>query len=117
MADKEKIRGYIRTQYTKVAKREVQSCCSDGCGCSDATADIGEVTKKLGYSEQDFYDAPYESNMGLGCGNPMAIASLKEGETVLDLGSGGALTAFNRRKQGRRTGMFIAWEYSMIYFT
>lgn len=107
MADKEKIRGHIRTQYTKVAKREVQSCCSGGCGCSDTAADIGEVSKKLGYSEQDFYDAPYESNMGLGCGNPVAIASLKKGETVLDLGSGGGFDCFIARKRVGETGHVI----------
>lgn len=107
MADKEKIRGYIRTQYTKVAKREVQSCCSGGCGCSDTSADIGEITKRLGYSEQDFYDAPYESNMGLGCGNPVAIASLKEGEIVLDLGSGGGFDCFIATKRVGETGHVI----------
>jgi len=107
MADKEKIRGHIRGQYTKVARREVQSCCSSECGCNGTATDISAVSKKLGYSEQDFYDAPYESNMGLGCGNPIAIASLKEGETVLDLGSGGGFDCFIARKRVGETGHVI----------
>jgi SAM-dependent methyltransferase len=107
MADKEKIRGHIRKQYAKAAKREVKSCCSGECGCNGTAADISAVSKKLGYSEQDFYDAPYESNMGLGCGNPVAIASLKEGETVLDLGSGGGFDCFIARKRVGATGYII----------
>jgi len=107
MADKEKIRGHIRGQYAKVAKRAAQSCCSAECGCNGTAADINAVSKKLGYSEQDFYDAPFEANMGLGCGNPVAIASLKAGETVLDLGSGGGFDCFIARKRVGETGYVI----------
>jgi len=63
MADNEKIRGHIRGKYAKIARREVKSC---ACGGDDSETDIAAISKKLGYSEQDFYDAPYESNMGLG---------------------------------------------------
>ena len=107
MEYKEKIRGHIRGQYSKVAKRKVVSCCSSECGCNGTAADISAVSKKLGYSEQDFYDAPFEANMGLGCGNPVAIASLKEGETVLDLGSGGGFDCFIARKRVGETGYVI----------
>lgn len=107
MADKEKVRSVIRAQYAKAAKRKAVSCCSGECGCNGTAADIAEVSKKLGYSEQDFFDAPYESNMGLGCGNPVAIASLMEGETVVDLGSGGGFDCFIARKRVGETGYVI----------
>ena len=105
--DKEKIRGHIRKRYAKVAKRETASCCTTSSCCNSAETDLSAVTQKLGYSEQDFYDAPYESNMGLGCGNPVAIASLKEGETVLDLGSGGGFDCFIARKKVGEVGRVI----------
>jgi len=98
MANKEEIRGHIRKQYAKAAKQEAEPSCCGECGCNGTAADISEVSKRLGYSEQDFFDAPYESNMGLGCGNPVAIAGLKDGETVLDLGSGGGFDCFIARK-------------------
>jgi len=107
MTDKEAIRRHIREQYAKAARHEVKSCCSSECGCNGTAADVSEVSKKLGYSEQDFYDAPYESNMGLGCGNPVAIASLKAGETVLDLGSGGGFDCFIARKRIGEEGCVI----------
>ncbi len=107
MLDKEKTRGFIRERYSKVAKREVKSCCSSKCGCDGSATDIVAASKQLGYGEQDFYDAPYEANMGLGCGNPVAIASLKEGETVLDLGSGGGFDCFIARKRVGETGCVI----------
>ena len=107
MADKEKIRGFVRDRYSKAAKHEAKPCCSNACGCDGSAADIAAASRRLGYGEQDFYDAPYESNMGLGCGNPVAIASLKEGETVLDLGSGGGFDCFIARKRVGETGRVI----------
>lgn len=105
--DKEKIKAHIRKRYSKVAKRESASCSKSTCCCNSVKTDLSAVTQKLGYSEQDFYDAPYESNMGLGCGNPVAIASLKEGETVLDLGSGGGFDCFIARKKVGEKGHVI----------
>lgn len=107
MTDKELVRGRIRKQYALAARREVKPCCSGECGCNGTATDIAEVSKKLGYSEKDFFDAPYQSNMGLGCGNPLAIASLKEGEIVVDLGSGGGFDCFIARKQVGEKGQVI----------
>ncbi|MCL1901113.1 MAG: arsenite methyltransferase [Firmicutes bacterium] len=104
---KEEVRNHIRQQYAKAAKKEVQSCCSGGCGCNGTAVDISEVSKKLGYTEKDFFDAPKESNMALGCGNPVAIASLRQGETVLDLGSGGGFDCFLARKKVGDKGFVI----------
>lgn len=107
MENNEEIREHIRTQYAKAANKKAQGCCAGECGCNGTAVDIAAVSKKLGYSEQDFYNAPYESNMGLGCGNPIAIASLKIGETVLDLGSGGGFDCFIAQKQVGETGYVI----------
>lgn len=104
---KEKIREHIRKQYSKAANKKAQPCCGGGCGCNGTTKDVGEASKRLGYSEKDFFDAPLDSNMALGCGNPVAIASLKNGETVLDLGSGGGFDCFLARKQVGEAGRVI----------
>jgi len=108
MAKKEEIREHIRTQYAKAANQEAGGgCCSSGCGCDGKTIDIADACVKLGYTEEDFFNAPFESNMALGCGNPIALAALKEGETVLDLGSGGGFDCFLARKQVGETGRVI----------
>lgn len=69
--------------------------------------DISEASLKVGYTKDDLADVSLESNMGLGCGNPVAIASLKEGEIVLDLGSGGGFDCFLSRRQVGETGYVI----------
>jgi arsenite methyltransferase len=73
-----------------------------GCSCGSAPLDITEASKLIGYDLKELAGIPQEANMGLGCGNPLAIADLREGETVLDLGSGGGLDCFLARQKGRR---------------
>lgn len=83
----EEIKKVVRDGYARIARRDT-SCCtsvSSCCGSVDVPKDIGE---KIGYTEEDLEAVPEGANLGLGCGNPIALASLKEGETVLDLGSG-----------------------------
>jgi SAM-dependent methyltransferase len=90
---KEEIKKVVRKSYAKIAKQDT-SCCApvdSCCGSVDSTQDI---SKKIGYSEEDIKAVPEGANMGLGCGNPVALASLREGETVLDLGSGGGFDCF-----------------------
>jgi len=99
---KEEVRQFIRERYAGVAKGAQPSCCGGGCGCG-----VQETSAMLGYDEGDLSGAPSASNMGLGCGNPIAIAALKEGETVLDLGSGGGFDCFLARKQVGETGRVI----------
>ena len=74
-----------------VSQRKPASCCSSGC-CG--TSKPKEISKKIGYTEEEMQTVPSGSNLGLGCGNPIALASLKEGETVLDLGSGAGFDCF-----------------------
>ena len=108
MNNKEEIRDLIRKNYSGVAlKGSAGECCSGGCSCSGPQINIVDTAIKIGYSESDFEDVPIEANMGLGCGNPIAIASLKEGEVVLDLGSGGGFDCFLARKQVGDTGFVI----------
>ncbi|AGK53513.1 arsenite methyltransferase [Bacillus sp. 1NLA3E] len=108
MKDKEEIREFIRKNYAEVAlKGSDQGCCSSGCSCEETPFDISETSIKLGYKADDLLNIPLESNMGLGCGNPIAIAAIKEGEVVLDLGSGGGFDCFLARRQVGETGYVI----------
>lgn len=105
---KDKLRQAVRTNYGKVAQagssgcRSTSSCCSPG-GASSA----GAVSERLGYSQEDVSSVPEGANMGLGCGNPQAIASLKPGEIVLDLGSGGGFDCFLAARSVGETGRVI----------
>jgi len=77
-----KIKDAVKARYSQIAERREQSCCAScGCGISPITK-----TEAIGYSREDLGCIPEEALMGLGCGNPTAIAELKSGETVLDLG-------------------------------
>ena len=90
----EKIKDAVRDTYSQIAERSQQNCCSDsGCGCGCAT-NPSALAKVVGYSSEDLECIPEEASLALGCGNPIAIAELKEGETVLDLGSGAGMDVF-----------------------
>lgn len=93
---KDKIRDAVRENYSKIAASE-----SAGCGCSPSSCcgtpskvKVADISLGLGYSSEDVDAVPDGANMGLGCGNPQAIASLQPGETVIDLGSGGGFDCF-----------------------
>lgn len=94
----DQIRNNVRENYKQVALRGVtdNSCCAPSC-CTPAenqNISIEEISQKMGYTSQELQSIPNGANMGLGCGNPQAIADLKEGEIVLDLGSGGGFDCF-----------------------
>jgi len=98
----EKIKKIVREGYAKIAKKK-GSCCGSTVSCCDSPKISEEISKKIGYSEEELASVPEGANLGLGCGNPVALASLKEGETVLDLGSGAGLDCFlAARKVGER---------------
>jgi arsenite methyltransferase len=86
----DEIRQTVRESYGKIADG------SGGCGCAPSCCGQSEAlpSEGIGYSSEEIHAAPEGSNLGLGCGNPQAIASLKPGETVLDLGSGAGFDAF-----------------------
>ncbi len=108
MSNKEETRDYIRNRYAGIAANNSAGCgCSSGCCGNTPSITANDISKSIGYSNKDFTDIPDGANMGLGCGNPIAIAALKEGETVLDLGSGGGFDCFLARRQVGETGHVI----------
>jgi arsenite methyltransferase len=107
----DEVRQIVRSRYKQIAIQDVSSgsasCCEPGFGCCDTPVDYDQVSAKLGYSSEELSDVPEGANLGLGCGNPQAIADLKAGETVLDLGSGGGFDCFLASKQVGETGRVI----------
>jgi len=91
----EKVRKAVRERYGKIAKTE--TC---GCGCNS-------TSQQIGYSKGELGSVPEGADLSLGCGNPVALASLKEGETVVDLGSGGGLDCFLAAKKVGAKGKII----------
>jgi len=90
---KEDTKRIVRQGYAKVAMQG-SSCCGPSKSCCGTTDTALDISKKIGYTEEELRSIPDGANLGLGCGNPVAIASLKEGETVVDLGSGPGLDCF-----------------------
>lgn len=99
------IRAQVRSRYAGIAETD-NSCCSSGC-CSPSSSNNGFFSSRIGYSEQELAIVPAGANMGLGCGNPQAIAALQPGETVLDLGSGGGFDCFLAARQVGVNGIVI----------
>ena len=106
------VRKSVREHYGKIATR------SGGCGCAPACCSTAEeatanernaavISRELGYTPEETATVPEGANLGLGCGNPLAIASLKPGQTVLDLGSGAGFDAFLAAKAVGPTDLVI----------
>jgi arsenite methyltransferase len=99
----------VRERYGHIAKQ------GSSCGCSSATSSCcggnagisSVISKNVGYSETEMDSVPEGANLGLGCGNPVAMASLKKGETVLDLGSGAGFDCFLAAKRVGAKGKVI----------
>jgi SAM-dependent methyltransferase len=118
MEDKNQIKKVVRENYANIAK-EKSSCCgplgqdnssfdSNRSCCGDTKSKTAsDVSKIIGYSDSELADLPEGANLGLGCGNPVALASIKEGETYLDLGSGAGIDCFLAAKKVGKTGKAI----------
>jgi arsenite methyltransferase len=107
MKDKNsEVKKSVRKAYAKVATNSNNSCCcSCGCGSADQQT-IKKISKNIGYSEEEMNSVP-GANLGLGCGNPTAFSSIKEGDTVLDLGSGAGFDCFLASKKVGKTGKVV----------
>ncbi|MDD5408942.1 MAG: arsenite methyltransferase [Candidatus Omnitrophica bacterium] len=101
----EKIKKIVRDGYAKAVK-QATSCCSSGSCCS-GISQAKIMSKTVGYSDAEINAVPEGANLGFGCGNPVALASLKEGDVVLDLGSGAGFDAFLAAKRVGKTGRVI----------
>ena len=96
-------RAAVRERYGRIAS-ESSSCCGDAA--SDC-GDPAELSRELGYTDDDLAAVDAGANLGLGCGNPPAIASLEEGETVLDLGAGGGFDCFLAAREVGTAGRVV----------
>ena len=124
--NQDEIRQAVRETYEKVAKAgsavsetgPATSCCGPAniseetsqaasCGCGGSDFTLEQMSAAMGYSEEDVHSVPESANMGLGCGNPVALASVIPGETVVDLGCGSGFDCFLAAKQVGETGRVI----------
>ncbi len=104
---KEEIKKVIKDGYAKIAKSE-STCCTPLNSCCGSTTVIAQsISKKIGYTEEELRAVPDGANLGLGCGNPVALASLREGQTVLDLGSGAGFDCFLAANKVDKEGKVI----------
>ena len=101
----DEIRKIVRDGYTKAVAQRTLCCSSNSC-CGD-TSQAENISKKVGYSDAEMNAVPEGANLGFGCGNPVALASLKEGDMVLDLGSGAGFDAFLAAQRVGKTGRVI----------
>lgn len=95
----------MQEAYGEIAKNS-SGCGCGSCGCN-STQTVQTQSEAMGYSSNEVNQVPLGSNLGLGCGNPIALASLKEGEIVLDLGSGAGFDAFLASPKVGQTGKVI----------
>lgn len=103
--NEQKVKKEVRNRYAKVAKTS-GSCCASSVSCCSAPQSA-QVSNLIGYSKEEMAAVPDGANLGLGCGNPTALASLKEGERVLDLGSGAGFDCFLAAKKVGAKGKVI----------
>jgi arsenite methyltransferase len=102
----EEIKKSVRDGYARIAKT-AGSCCFPSASCCGSDQAVETISRDIGYSDEDLKNVPEGANLGLGCGNPIALASLKEGETVIDLGSGAGFDCFLAASQVGYSGRVI----------
>ena len=102
----EEIKKAVREGYGKIAQKKL-SCCAPASSCGGKEDFVQGISKRIGYSDEELKVVPEGANLGLGCGNPVALASLKKGEVVLDLGSGAGFDCFLAANQVGKEGKVI----------
>jgi SAM-dependent methyltransferase len=102
----EEIKRVVREGYGKIAQKKL-SCCAPASSCGGKEDFVQDISKRIGYSEEELKIVPEGANLGLGCGNPVALASLKQGEIVLDLGAGAGFDCFLAANQVGKAGKVI----------
>ena len=103
MKDK-KVKKIVKERYSKIVRDNKDDCdCNPSCCCTSTTQ---EISKMIGYSDQEIQAFP-DANLGLGCGNPIAIGEIKKGDVVLDLGSGAGFDCFLAAKKVGHSGKII----------
>lgn len=107
MEKQEDIKKIVQDSYGKIAETNGSCGCSPSGSCCGSPLSAAEDSQKLGYNVEDLANIPQEANLGLGCGNPTAFASLQEGETVLDLGSGAGIDCFMAARKVGGKGQVI----------
>lgn len=100
------IRNVVRKSYGNIAsgKTKDEGCCGSTINVKNSTK---AISREIGYSDEEILNVPEGANMGLGCGNPHLVAEIKEGETVIDLGSGGGFDCFLASKKVGPKGYVI----------
>ncbi|MDP2709046.1 MAG: arsenite methyltransferase [bacterium] len=112
---KDNIKQIVKKHYGEIAIKNGAGCCSNSCGCGDKTANE-QIAKSIGYSDQEI-GAVSESNLGLGCGNPTGMGNIKEGDVVLDLGSGAGFDCFLAAKKVGEAGRVIGVDLTQEMIT
>lgn len=104
----EEVKKVVREGYAKIATKGM-SCCPPATSCcgSASKSSAENISRIIGYGDEEISSVPDGANLGLGCGNPVALASLKRGETVLDLGSGAGFDCFLAANKVGKDGLVI----------
>lgn len=107
------IKNNVKSGYAEMLKsRTNKSFLSKFVTCCDLDSMVSDISKDIGYSESELEEVPEGSNLGIGCGNPTALASIQQGETILDLGSGAGFDCFLAAKETGETGQVIGVDFT-----
>ena len=105
--EEEEIKKVVREGYAKVAKEGCSCCGSVEKSCCGPEVDEKTISKAIDYTKEELDSLPEGADLGLGCGNPVALASIREGDTVVDLGSGPGIDCFLAAKKVGESGKVI----------
>ncbi|MGA2402010.1 MAG: arsenite methyltransferase [Syntrophobacteraceae bacterium] len=109
----DQIKEIVKSRYARVALESIPCCGTKRSCCGSPGGSAEDIGKKVGYDDKELSAVPEGSNLGLGCGNPVALASLKEGDVVLDLGSGAGFDAFLAAARVGKSGKVIGVDMTL----